>query len=333
MTQEKKLSRHIGVLLTNLGTPDAPTPAATRKYLAEFLSDTRVIEKPKWLWKIILYGIILNVRPRKAAKAYQSVWTENGSPLLYFSEQQTHALQQLMSSDETDTHVSVKLAMRYGNPSVELGIKELLAEKPDCIIVLPLYPQYSATTTASTYDAVFNAIKDIRDLPEIQLLGAYNQHEQYITALANSIQEHWQQHGQADKLMMSFHGLPEQYIKKGDPYQSQCFQTAQLLAEKLELPEERWKCTFQSRFGVEQWIQPYTDKVLQAWGQAGIESVDVVCPGFSADCLETLEEIAMENKELFIEAGGKAFNYIPCLNDRDDHIELFKQIIEAHIAN
>lgn len=332
MTAENKHSRHIGVLLTNLGTPDAPTPSATRRYLAEFLSDTRVIEKPKWLWKIILYGIILNVRPRKAAKAYQSVWDENGSPLLHFSKQQALALQQAFASIASDTKITVKLAMRYGNPSIEYGIDELLSEKPDSIVVLPLYPQYSATTTASTYDAVFNAIKHKRDIPELQLLGAYHQHDQYITALANSIQEHWDQHGQADKLLMSFHGLPQQYIDKGDPYQAQCLQTAELLAKKLNLPDERWKCTFQSRFGVEQWIQPYTDKVLQAWGQAGISSVDVICPGFSADCLETLEEIAMENRELYIEAGGKTYHYIPCLNDRDDHIELLKKIVQGHLG-
>lgn len=331
MSPEKADTRRVGILLTNLGTPDAPTTSATKRYLAEFLSDTRVIEKPQWLWKIILYGVILNSRPRKAAKAYQTIWTEKGSPLLYHSKQQAQALQQALASINSNTILNVKLAMRYGNPSIEQGLKEILLDKPHSVLILPLYPQYSATTTASTYDAIFKTIKHIRDIPELKLLGAYYQHDQYISALANSVQEQWDKKGASDKLLISFHGLPEQYILNGDPYQSQCLISAKLLAQKLNLADDRWQCTFQSRFGVEQWIKPYTDKVLRTWAKQGINSVDVICPGFSADCLETLEETAMENKTLFLESGGSTFNYIPCLNDRDDHIELMKQIVISHL--
>ncbi len=327
MTAARPNNRRTGVLVSNLGTPDAPTPAALRRYLAEFLSDTRVIEKPRWLWKIILYGIILNIRPRRAAKAYQSVWTENGSPLMHHSTQQANALQQALNDNDSD--IIVKLAMRYGNPSIAQGLQELMAEGVGRILVLPLYPQYSATTTASTYDAVFNTVKNTRNVPEIYLLGDYHQHEQYINALANSIREQWDRHGQSEKLMMSFHGLPKSYVTAGDPYQCQCQQTAELLAHKLQLADNQWRCTFQSRFGVEEWLQPYTDKTLEAWAKSGIKSVDVVCPGFSADCLETVEEIGVENRDLFIGAGGESFNYIPCLNERADHIDLLAQIIKS----
>jgi len=319
-----------GVLLTNLGTPDAPTPSALRKYLAEFLSDVRVIEKPRWLWKIILYGVILNIRPRRAAKAYQSVWTDEGSPLLKFSQKQSEALQKKFDS-QSDADVVIKLAMRYGSPSINSGIEELLQQDIDKLIVLPLYPQYSATTTASVYDAVNLKLSKTRNIPETLLLGNYADDPAYIDALAASIQDFWNEHGQSERLMMSFHGLPKSYTEAGDPYQQQCLLSASLLAKKLKLDDRSWACTFQSRFGVEEWLQPYADKTLQAWGAAGINSVDVVCPGFSADCLETIEETAMQNRDLFIEAGGKDFQYIPCLNDRPDHIAMMYEIIKNYI--
>ncbi|NOY65951.1 MAG: ferrochelatase [Gammaproteobacteria bacterium] len=318
----------IGVLLTNLGTPDAPTAKALRKYLAEFLSDPRVIEKPRWIWKIILYGIILNVRPKRAAKAYQKVWTENGSPLMEFSLKQSDALQKILTNNP-DADFIVELAMRYGNPSISHGIESLLQKNIDKLIVLPLYPQYSATTTASIYDAVSQTISKIRNIPEIILSGAYHNNDNYISALANSIKEHWTEHGQSERLMMSFHGLPKNYITAGDPYQEQCLQTAELLAEKLQLPDKSWACAFQSRFGVEEWIQPYADKMLESWAAGGTNSVDIICPGFSADCLETIEETAMQNRDIFLQSGGKIFNYIPCLNDRHDHIKMMSSIIKG----
>lgn len=320
----------IGVLLTNLGTPDAPTPKALRKYLAEFLSDPRVIEKPRWLWKIILHGIILNIRPRRAAHAYQSVWTDEGSPLMNFSLKQEAALQRTFDTFQ-HADVSIKLAMRYGNPSIMNGVADLLHKNIEKLIVLPLYPQYSATTTASVYDAVNQVISKTRNIPETLLLGAYADHDSYINALAASITDHWREHGRAERLMMSFHGLPKSYITAGDPYQEQCLLTASLLAKNLELDDRSWACTFQSRFGVEEWIQPYADKTLESWGAAGIESVDIICPGFSVDCLETVEETAMQNRDIFIQAGGKTFHYIPCLNDRADHIEMMQEIITSHL--
>jgi len=320
----------IGVLLSNLGTPDAPTPKALRKYLAEFLSDTRVIEKPRWLWKIILYGVILNIRPRRAAKAYKSVWTDEGSPLLKFSIRQTKALQKVLS-DFPNAEIHVELAMRYGNPSTASAMQSLLQKKIDKLIVLPLYPQYSATTTASVYDAVSHVMSKTRQIPETYFLGGYHDTDGYINALATSIREHWEKNGQSERLLMSFHGLPKSYITAGDPYQEQCLETAHLLAKKLQLSDKAWLCTFQSRFGVEEWIQPYADKTLEAWGAAGVESIDVICPGFSADCLETIEETAMQNRDIFLEAGGKAFHYIPCLNEREDHIEMMANLIKKSI--
>ncbi|HEC29990.1 MAG TPA: ferrochelatase [Gammaproteobacteria bacterium] len=322
--------KHIGILLTNLGTPDSPTPSSLRKYLAEFLSDRRVIDKPAWLWNMVLYGIILNIRPARAAKAYRSIWTDEGSPLMKISKQQSAALGKKLAANNNPP-VTLKLAMRYGNPSISQGIDELIKLKVDRIIVLPLYPQFSATTTASTYDAVLGALKNHRDIPEIDLLGAYHNHELYIEALANSIFDHWKKNGRSERLLFSFHGLPLSYIKAGDPYRKQCLDTVSLLARRLNLTGHDWLCAFQSRFGVEEWVQPYADKTLESWGQNGIKSVDVICPGFSADCLETLEETAVQNRKLFIEAGGESYSYIPCLNDRGDHITLLQRLIQSRL--
>jgi len=327
MTQRQK--QRTGILLTNLGTPDEPTPSAVRRYLAEFLSDKRVIEKPAWIWKPILYGVILNVRPKKAAKSYQKVWTENGSPLLSISRQQAQQLQH--SLDPEQQTVFVELAMRYGKPSISHAMNALRKHNVDRIIVLPMYPQYSATTTASTYDAIAAVIKKWRDIPSIDFLGAYYQHPDYIRVLADSVKNYRDTHGKSDKLLMSFHGLPEAYIKAGDPYQKQCLKTASLLAEKLNLHDDEWICAFQSRFGVEQWIKPYTDKTLEQWAQDGLESVDIICPGFPADCLETLEEMAMENRDIFLQAGGKSYHYIKCLNDQPDHIEFLTELLKTKV--
>ena len=322
---KKKPTQRTGVLLTNLGTPDAPTPAALKRYLAEFLSDRRVIEKSPWIWKIILHGVILNIRPRKAARSYQKVWTDQGSPLMSVSIDQSEKLQQTLDPDHETFFV--ELAMRYGRPSIANAMQSLKKQNVERIIVLPLYPQYSATTTASTYDEVLSITKHWRDIPSIDLKGAYYNHPDYIRVLADSIQDYRQTHGKSERLLMSFHGLPEAYVQSGDPYQKQCLHTADLLARELCLDDDEWICAFQSRFGVEQWIKPYTDKTLETWARQGVKSVDVVCPGFPADCLETLEEMAMENRDVFLQAGGEKYQYIPCLNDQQNHIELLASLI------
>jgi len=324
-------TQRIGILLNNLGTPDEPTPAAVRRYLAEFLSDKRVIEKPAWIWKIILYGIILNIRPAKAAKAYQKVWTDKGSPLLAISVAQAKQLQKTLDPDQQS--IFVELAMRYGNPSISQAMHALKQKNVDRIIVLPLYPQYSATTTASTYDAVSAVIHQWRDIPSIDFVGAYYHHPEYIRVLADSIRHYWESQGKSERLLMSFHGLPEAYVNAGDPYQKQCLASAQLLADELDLTADDWICAFQSRFGVEQWIKPYTDKTLEQWAQQGLKSVDVVCPGFPADCLETLEEMAMENRDVFLQEGGDSYQFIPCLNDQQDHIDFLATLVKEHFQN
>jgi ferrochelatase len=319
-----------GVLLTNLGTPDAPTPAALRRYLAEFLSDPRVIEKPRWLWWLVLHGIILNIRPRKAAKAYESVWTDNGSPLMEISRKQESALQKALD-EKSEQPVKVVLAMRYGNPSIRTGLEILKKANAQKIIVLPLYPQYSATTVASTFDAVMDVLKYWRNVPEMHFIREYYRQDAYINALTASIQEHWQQHGQPDKLLFSFHGLPKRYVDAGDPYRCHCEATAMQIASELQLKKDQWLLTFQSRFGPEEWLKPYTDHTLEGWGKAGVKRVDVISPGFSADCLETLEEIGVENRDIFIEAGGQEYHYIPCLNDRTDHIDFLSRLVLQHV--
>lgn len=320
-----------GILLVNLGTPDAPTTPAVRRYLKEFLSDPRVVEQPRWLWWLILNGVILNVRPAKSAHAYQKVWTDEGSPLLSVGRKQQTLLEAELRERFGD-HVHAELAMRYGNPSIRSGL-DALREK-DCrrILVFPLYPQYSATTTGSTFDAIADELKTWRRIPELRMVDAYHKHPAYIAALASSIRGYWNQHGEADRLLMSFHGIPERYFKAGDPYPCHCRKTASLLREELALPEERAVLTFQSRFGREPWVTPYTDATLTGWGQQGLESVDVICPGFPADCLETLEEIAIQNRELFEAAGGGRLRYIPALNDADFHIDALAAIAGEKLA-
>ncbi|MDH5445332.1 MAG: ferrochelatase [Gammaproteobacteria bacterium] len=319
-----------GILITNLGTPDAPTTSAVRRYLAEFLSDPRVVEMPRWLWMLALHGIILRIRPPRAAKAYRSIWHERGSPLLYISEDLHKALQQ--ACHDFPGPVRVELAMRYGKPSIEAGLNALQQAGARRILIFPLYPQYSATTTATTFDAVSKILQKWRWMPEIRMINHYHDHPAYIQAVADSVRQHWQNHGQADKLLFSFHGLPKKNLDLGDPYFCECSRTARLVAENLQLAEDQWQLCFQSRFGREEWLQPYTDHTLKQWGEQGIKHVQVICPGFSVDCLETLEEIAVENRDVFLNAGGKEYSYIPALNADTSHAQMLKQIIQQHTS-
>lgn len=316
------------VLLVNLGTPDAPTTGAVRRYLAEFLSDKRVVDAPRWLWWLILHGIILRIRPKKAARAYQSIWTKQGSPLLVIAKQQQQALQQALQEEFKQT-VPVALGMTYGNPSIASALAELQQQGVQQVLVLPLYPQYSSSTTASVFDAVAKALGQVTYLPELRFVRQYYDHPAYIKALAQSITKMREQQA-GEKLLLSFHGIPQRYEDKGDPYPSQCRRTAELVAAELGLTDEQWLCTFQSRFGREEWVKPYTDKTLQQWAQQGVKSVDVISPAFAADCLETLEELEIENRQYFTAAGGEHYQYIPCLNAEPAHINLLTQLVIKH---
>jgi ferrochelatase len=318
-----------GVLLANLGTPDAPTASALRRYLAEFLSDPRVIEMPRPVWWLILHGIILRVRPRRSAEAYKKTWKEDGSPILDTSRKQTAGIQKNLQGHFSGP-IHVELAMRYGNPSIKTGLEKLRQANARRILVFPLYPQYCAATTASTFDAVTDILKTWRWIPEIRMINHYHDAPGYINALAESIQKHWQTEGKAEKLLFSFHGIPKDYFDAGDPYSCECQKTVRLVVEKLGLGEDEWLLTFQSRFGPKDWLQPYTDITLKEWGGKGIKSVNVICPGFPADCLETLEEIDMRNRSFFTEAGGETFSYIPALNDSPAHITALTDIIVHH---
>jgi len=317
-----KPGKKLGILLTNLGTPDAPTAAALRRYLAEFLADVRVVNRPRWLWLPILHAIILRIRPRRSARAYQGIWTPDGSPLLVFARRLHAVLRQRLS--ET---VPVVLAMRYGQPSLRDGLLELRGHGVDRVLVLPLYPQYSASTTASTFDAIAKIWKQWPHLPELRMIMDYHDRDAYIQALANSVNNYWTEHGRGERLLLSFHGTPESMRTAGDPYYDQCLETARLLRWRLQLEDDRCLVSFQSRFGPEAWLQPYTDKTLEKLASQGVGRVDVVCPGFSLDCLETLEEMAVENRELFLQAGGREFHYIPALNDSEDHAAMLMTLV------
>ncbi len=319
----------IGVLMVNLGTPDAPDKSAVRRYLKEFLWDRRVVEVPRPIWWFVLNGIILNTRPARSAKAYQKVWTEHGSPLLSISVQQRDALATALNN-HFGREVPVVLGMRYGRPSIASALGELRDTGVRRILVLPMYPQYSATTTASIFDAVTTELRQWRWLPELRFINHYHDDPAYISALASSVNRHRAQHGDADRLLMSFHGIPEDYFHKGDPYYCECQKTGRLLAESLQLNADQWQLSFQSRLGRQQWLQPYTDHTLEAMPAQGVKSVQVMCPGFSADCLETLEEIAMENRDVFRDAGGERYEYIPCLNDDAEHIALLSKLVDRH---
>ncbi|GLX85865.1 ferrochelatase 2 [Thalassotalea loyana] len=318
-----------GVLLVNLGTPEAPTADALRKYLRQFLSDPRVVEIPRLVWMIILHGIILRVRPAKSAKLYESIWTEKGSPLMVISEQQKEKVT-LKLAQELDEPVEVALAMRYGEPSIDKALNNFQQQGIDNIVVMPLYPQYAGPTTGSVFDAVVDAVKPWRWIPSLHFVGSYHQNEKYIKALAASVTEHFEQHGKPEKLVLSYHGMPKLFHTQGDPYYCFCALTTRALAKALNLSEDDYVMTFQSRFGKAEWLKPYTDATLEQLANNGVKDIAIMSPAFSADCLETLEELVEENKEVFIEAGGDNYHYIPCLNDRDDHIEAIVEMIKPY---
>jgi ferrochelatase len=318
------------VLFCNLGTPDAPTPKAVRRYLAEFLSDHRVVEIPRLLWMLILHGIILRFRPAKSAAKYASVWTAEGSPLKIWTEKQAALLQSQLT--QLGHHVVVRWAMRYGSTSIASQLDALKADGVTRILVLPAYPQYSATTTASVFDAVYMWAQKTRSIPELRFVNHYHDDAKYIAALSSSVSSYWQAHGQPDKLVMSFHGVPERTLHLGDIYHCECFKTARLLAQSLGLSKDQYQVTFQSRLGRAKWLEPYTEPTLIAMGKAGVGRVDVICPGFTSDCLETLEEINMEAREAFLHAGGKAFHYISCLNDSPLAINALAAVATQHLG-
>jgi ferrochelatase len=306
------------VFLVNLGTPDAPTPKQVKKFLAEFLGDRRVIQTSPFIWHPLLHGIVLPLRAKRVAKLYQSIWTDEGSPIKVYTARQAKALQQALGEQ-----ASVYYAMRYRHPSIDEVLKQIIAEGFDKITVLPLYPQFSHTTTSSIIDAV----EKVRNKPEINIVPAYYNHPLYIQALCNSIQEHWKNVGRGERLLFSFHGLPEKYVAQGDPYPEHCRATAQAVAARLGLSEDQYHIAYQSRFGPTVWVGPYTDTVLSEWAAQGIKHVDIISPAFAADCLETLEELSITNKEAFLAAGGERLHYIPALNDRDDHIQMMVQLV------
>jgi protoporphyrin/coproporphyrin ferrochelatase len=319
-----------GVLLCNLGTPDAPTAAAVRRYLREFLSDPRVVEIPRLAWLPLLHGIILPLRSGKSAAKYRSIWTDEGSPLLVHTARQAHLLeQQLLAWGHS---VRVRHAMRYGNPSIASQLEALRAEGVDRILVLPAYPQYSATTTASVFDAVAHWGGRTRLIPELRFIQRYHDDPGYIEALAAGIEAHWQAHGRSDHLVMSFHGVPERTLHLGDPYHCECHKTGRLLAQRLGLPTSAYTVSFQSRFGKAKWLEPYTEPTLEALARRGVARVDVACPGFTSDCLETLEEIAMEGREAFMAAGGQQYHAIPCLNASGPWIDAMAALVVRHTA-
>lgn len=320
------MSSKTAILLTNLGTPDALDKASVKRFLKQFLSDPRVVEIPRPIWWLILNGIILPIRSGKTLQGYSRIWGEKGSPLLTYTQMQQSALQSMLGKDTT-----IAMAMRYGNPSFEAVVGKLLKDGFRRIIVLPLYPQNSATTTATSFYHLTDVLAKRRDLPSIHFIDNYHDHPAYIEALAKSVKRHWQDSGQQHHLLMSFHGLPQVNVDKGDPYYDQCLKTADLLAKALELDESGWSLSFQSRFGKQVWLKPYTADVLEALVGKGIKSVDVICPGFAADCLETLDEIKIEYRHLFIEQGGKDFNYIPALNDDAAHIEMMRALLQPYL--
>lgn len=319
----------VGVLLLNLGTPDAPTASAVRRYLAEFLSDPRVVEIPKLIWMLILHGIILRVRPAKSAALYEKVWTQAGSPLMDISLRQTAKLTDKLASEGID--VSVHLAMRYGNPSVASTLQNMHKQGVDKIVVLPLYPQYAAPTTGSAFDAIAKELSQWRYIPSLHFINTYHDHPDFIEALAESIRVDFENQGKPQKLVLSYHGMPERNLHLGDPYYCFCAKTTRLVTEKLGLSQDEFVMTFQSRFGKAKWLQPYTDATMQALPNAGVRDVAIVCPAFSADCLETLEEIVGENGHIFAEAGGNKFRYIPALNDDDAHITMMVNLVRPYL--
>jgi protoporphyrin/coproporphyrin ferrochelatase len=318
----------LGILLVNLGTPDEPTPAAVRRYLAEFLSDPRVIETPRALWWLVLHGIILRTRPSRSAHAYQKVWTPAGSPLLVESRALAESLDSRLRGRAGD-RVHVELAMTYGNPSIRAALERMHRNNVQRLLVLPMYPQYSATTTASVFEHVTRELAQWRRIPELRMVNQYWEEDAYTIALADSIAAHWREHGRRH-LLFSFHSIPKRYFVAGDPYHCFCHATARRVAARLGLGEGEWSIGFQSRFGREEWLKPYVDLLLLDYAVKGPKQVTVVCPGFATDCLETLEEIAMQNREAFLAHGGEAFDYVPCLNSSTPQAALYEQLVLKH---
>lgn len=323
---DHKQDDKIGILITNLGTPDAPTPKKLKTYLKEFLSDPRVVEFPRFLWWLILNLVILQIRPKRSAAAYKTVWTDQGSPLLTITQTQAEKLKESLNS------YHLEFAMRYGNPSIASRIQTMIDAGVRKLLVFPLYPQYCGATTASTFDAIAKDFTQRRWIPELRFINHYHDHPLYIKACAEQIKNFWQDNGQAELLVLSYHGVPKRYLTKGDPYFCECHKTSRLIAEYLNLNDDQYKTTFQSRFGREEWLQPYMDETMKALPNQGINSVQVFCPGFSADCLETIEEIAVENKHYFIDAGGEKFEYISALNAEKHHIDALTEIAKEHLS-
>ena len=320
------------LLLINLGTPDSPNPPAVRRYLKEFLSDPRVVEIPRAIWWLILNGIILNIRPKKSAEKYRAIWTQDGSPLRVHTEKQAILLRGFLG--DAGHHVVVEYAMRYGQPSIAETLTRLKEEGCKRILLIPLYPQYSSSTTATALDVAFTWMRKLRNQPEIRVIRSFSDDPGYINSLASSVRKHWMAHGRPTgsyRLLMSFHGVPRYSLEKGDPYHCECHKTARLLAESLDLSADQYQISFQSRFGRAEWLTPYTAQTLAELGRSGVERVDAICPGFTADCLETLEEIAMEGKDEFLQAGGKEFHYIPCLNEQEDWIRALTELASTHL--
>ena len=318
----------IGILICNLGTPRSTSTKDVRLYLNQFLMDKRVVDLPRMIWLPILKLIILNIRPRKSAKLYKSIWTKDGSPLMVFSQSIVKKL-----SNSLDTKFTVSLGMRYGTPSLKEALDVLRKQKISNILVLPLYPQAGSPTTSSTFDAVANYLTKISWMPNLQFVSSYHDHPDYINSLAKSINTSFQNKGRPDKLIFSFHGMPKRYLDNGDPYYCFCHKTARLVSEKLNFDEEFYEIAFQSRFGTEKWLEPYMDHLLINEAKNGTKHIQVISPGFAVDCLETLEEIKIQYHKLFINNGGKNLEYIPCLNDSDDQINLLKSIINDHTQN
>ena len=315
-----------GLLLVNLGTPSAPTPAAVRRYLAEFLHDHRVVEMSRWLWCPLLHGVILPLRAGPVARKYASIWTAQGSPLLALSRELAHEVQTQAPEFE------VRLAMRYGEPAIASELRALQANGVQRLLVLPLYPQYSASTVAAVHDAVWAELRTWRVPPELRAINDYHRDDTWLDALAASVQNHWDLHGRGEHLLISFHGVPQRFIAAGDPYARQCETGARALAQRLQLDDTQWQLTFQSRFGREPWLQPYTDASLKALAAKGVKHVDLVCPGFAVDCLETLEEIAVENAQAFRAAGGEELRYIPALNATPGHVAALVALARRHAS-
>ena len=317
-----------GVLITNLGTPDAPDVKSLRIYLNQFLSDKRVIELPTFLWQIILKGIILQVRPRKSAAKYKKIWTDNGSPLLDISKKQIEGVKKIILAKYPN--IEFALGMRYGNPSIESALKDLQNRQVRRLLVLPLYPQYCAATTGSTFDEVTNILQKWRWIPELRFINQYFEEEEYINALVTSIEDFWKKHEKPQKIIFSYHGIPKRYLTNGDPYHCFCLKTTRLVKEKMNLTDEEIITTFQSRFGRAEWLKPYTAETLKELPGKGVKDIHIISPGFSADCLETLEELEEENREYFIESGGEKYKYIPCLNDNEKHLKLISHLVIKH---